>query len=458
MRNFLRNVWRLAVPYFHSEEKWSARGLLAIIICLMLGIVYMSVQINKWYNEFYDALQDYDRAAFVHAIIHYGWLAAIFIVLSVYSAYFNQMLSIRWRRWLTRHYIGAWLTDQTYYQLQLAGEHKADNPDQRITEDVGQFIDLTLNVTLGIFNSLVTLFSFLFILWTLSGPSFTFFSHTYHIPGQLVWIALLYAFVGTLVTIFLGKPLVKLNYEKQRFEADFRYSLVRLRENTESVAFYHGERQEQASFAHRFTLIYNNTWLIMRRAKILNWNTLVYTNVAVILPYVALAPRYFAKLIKLGLLQQTASAFGQVQSSLSYIINSYSLLATWKSVVDRLAGFADATSEASDITKKTDLVRTIVPGSGMKLENANVFLPNGVELLRGLSLEIAPGRAVQIKGPSGCGKKHGAARPRRSVALRFRPPDELPGIQDSLRAAETLCAARDASHLALLSDAGGQKP
>src|ERR1700730_10670346 len=259
--------------------------------------------------------------------------------MAVYALYLSQMLQIRWRRWLTRRYLGAWLADRAYYQLEL--KRATDNPDQRISEDLNQFTSYVLTLSLGLLTSVVSLASFLVILWGLSGPANIPIGPwgTLHLPAYLVWAALLYAGVGTWLTIKIGRPLVPLNFARQRFEADFRFSLVRMRENAESIALYGGERVELNVFNQRFNSVFENFWQIMKRQKSLTWFTTGYAQVAIIFPVVAVAPRYFAKQIQLGGLMQVVNAFAAVQSSLSFIITSYPDIAAWQAVTERLTGF-----------------------------------------------------------------------------------------------------------------------
>jgi vitamin B12/bleomycin/antimicrobial peptide transport system ATP-binding/permease protein len=257
-RNLLLAAWRIARPYWTSEEKWSAWGLLLTVIALSLGNVYISVLLNQWNNAFYNTLQTFDGPGFFRQIGIFCVLAGISIVMSVYALYLNQMLQIRWRRWLTRKYLGAWLDHRAYYRLQLQNTGGpsasdlpfADNPDQRISEDLNQFTTYVLSLSLGLLTSVVSLASFLMILWALSGPADIPLGKwgTLHIPGYLVWAALIYAGAGTWLTVKIGRPLVSLNFLRQRFEADFRFSLVRLRENAESIAFYGANRSNEMSY------------------------------------------------------------------------------------------------------------------------------------------------------------------------------------------------------------------
>ncbi|MCU1298444.1 MAG: transporter ATP-binding protein, partial [Acidobacteriaceae bacterium] len=272
----------MTYPYWSSEDRWAARGLVLAVVGLNLGIVYINVLLNKWNNAFYDALQAKDYTVFLHQVIRFSWLAGLFIVFAVYQFYLNQMLQIRWRRWFTDHFLRTWLTDGAYYRMQLEGG-AADNPDQRVSEDVPLFISSTLNVAIGGMRAVGTLIAVVAILWGLSG---TLTIHSIRFPGYLVWTALLYALAGTWLTDRIGRPLVRLNFEQQRYEADFRFNLVRFRENAEGVALYHGEADELRTFRERFASIVRNWWGIMRQQKRLTWLTAGYSQAAIIFPLI----------------------------------------------------------------------------------------------------------------------------------------------------------------------------
>ncbi len=403
-RNAVRDAWRLAKPYWASEEKWFARGLLLAVVALNLGNVYISVRINEWNNAFYNALQKLDGGEFFRQLGIFCILAAGYIVMAVYALYLSQMLQIRWRRWLTRRYLGAWLTDRAYYHLEL--KSATDNPDQRISEDLNQFTSYVLTLSLGLLTSVVSLVSFLIILWGLSGPANIPLGPwgTVHVPAYLVWTALLYAGVGTWLTIKIGRPLVPLNFDQQRFEADFRFSLVRLREHSESVALYRGEAMELGIFQERFRSVFENFWQIMKRQKRLAWFTSGYAQIALIFPVVVVAPRYFAKQIGLGGLMQVVSAFSAVQSSLSFIITSYTTIATWQAVTKRLSGFEERLSAIHQLKHQPAkmVIRTADPG--IAVAGVDLDLPDGRPLLRGVAFVLERGGAVLINGPTGAGK------------------------------------------------------
>lgn len=287
---FLRDVWSLSLPYFRSEDRWMACGLLATLVGLNLGLVFLNLLFNEWNNVFYTALQDKDWPVFVAQLIRFSWLAALFIVVAVYQLYLNQMLQIRWRRWLTSTYLDRWLARRTYYRLQMI-DSGTDNPDQRLAEDLRAFVASTLSLSLGLLSAVVTLVSFCGVLWGLSGAlSFHVAGHEIHIPGYMVWAAILYAFFGTWLANAIGRCLAALNFDQQRYEADFRFRLVRLRENAEAIAMDRGEAIEKRGLLDRFEAIAANWWALMRQQKRLTWYTSGYNQAAIIFPFLVASP------------------------------------------------------------------------------------------------------------------------------------------------------------------------
>jgi putative ATP-binding cassette transporter len=408
MRALLRDAWTIARPYWFSEDRWAGRGLLVAVIALNLGIVAINVMLNKWNLAFYNALQDKNYDIFLQQLLRFTWLAGSFIVVAVYELYLNQMLQIRWRRWLTERYLNAWLEGGAYYRMQLVGG-ETDNPDQRIAEDVRLFIagagggGGTLGLAIGGMRAVVTLVSFVTILWGLSG-AFTLPWIGLTVPAYMVWAALLYAIVGTWLTDLIGRPLVRLNFNQQRYEADFRFNLVRFRENTEGVALYRGEADELRGFRERFAAVVKNWWGIMRQRKRLTGFTAGFGQAAIIFPFVVAAPRYFRGEIPLGGLVQTASAFGQVQDSLSYIVTSYTELAEWRAVVERLAGFGRAIERAHAEASVQGIRRTEEDSSSLGLKDVDLLLPGGRPLMEGVDLTFRRGDNALISGPTGSGK------------------------------------------------------
>jgi vitamin B12/bleomycin/antimicrobial peptide transport system ATP-binding/permease protein len=400
----IRDAWHLARPYWTSNEKWSAWGLLAATIALNLGIVYLNVRFNQWNNAFYNALQKLDGNEFFHQLLIFTILAAFYIVTAVYAFYLTQLLQLRWRNWLTQRYLRTWLTDRAYYRLELVST--TDNPDQRIAEDLNQFTSYVLTLSLGLLTAVVSLASFLVILWGLSGPASIPLGSfgTVYVPAYLVWTAIIYAVAGTWVTIKIGRPLVPLNFAQQRYEADFRFSMVRLRQNTESVAFYGGEPAELKLFGDRFRSVFGNFWEIIKRQKLLLWFTAGYTQIALIFPFVVVAPRYFAKQIGLGGMMQVISAFSSVRESLSFIINSYTTIATLQAVTERLIGFENRLTAIQLAEREPKKIVVRRDGTGIVLDGVDVDLPDGKPLLRGVGFDRARGEAVLVSGPTGAGK------------------------------------------------------
>jgi putative ATP-binding cassette transporter len=401
-RGFLKDLWVLTRPYWFSEERWAARGLLAVIVILNLGLVYLLVVLNEWNNLFYNALQERNFDAFLHQLLRFAWIAAAYIAIAVYSLYLRQMLQIRWRRWMTERFVERWLSHRLYYRLQLQGG-RTDNPDQRISQDINLFVQQTLAITLDLLSNAVTLLSFLTILWTLSGAlTIPLGSRHIEIPGYMFWVALVYSAIGTWIAHKVARPLVRINYQMQQYEADFRYSLVRLRENAEGVALYGGEGDEARGLGARFTNIVGNWRQFMRYTKRYTWFTSGFGQVADIFPILVVAPRYFSGAVQLGGLMQTASAFGRVQGAMSWDDNHYDTLADWKATVERLTDFQAAMSLISDAPEGIDRETAAKPS--IDVEAVEIRLPDGRPLLAPATLSIAPGQSVLITGPSGSGK------------------------------------------------------
>jgi putative ATP-binding cassette transporter len=403
----LATIWRLSVPYFRSEDRWAGRILLGAVIAIELSLVAITVILNQWYNRFYNTLQDHNWAAFVSAILFFCVIAAFYTVLAVYQNYLNLWLQIRWRRWMTQTYLRQWLNAANHYRMQMLGD-AADNPDQRIADDLQMFVQNTLSIGIGLLSSIVSLCSFVVILWTLSAEApLHLFGASFTIPGYLVWAALIYALIGTALTHLIGWPLIPLNFQQQRFEADFRFNLVRTRENSEQVAALHGEAAERERLSDRFGLIVGNWIAIMNRQKKLMFFTQSYSQAAVIFPYLMVSPVYFSGAMQLGGLMQTASAFNSVQAALSYFISSYQAIAQYQAVVQRLSGFEDAI-EAGRAAALTPPVIEVLPSAGgaaaIAINQLHVCLPDGKPLVNAEHVAFAPGERVLVTGPSGAGK------------------------------------------------------
>lgn len=406
IRSTLATVWRIAAPYFRSEDKFAGRLLLATVISIELSLVAIDVLLNQWYNHFYNALQEKNWDGFVWELGVFTVLATCSVALSIYQLYLNQWLQIRWRRWMTSLYLGQWLHNANHYRMQLRGD-AADNPDQRITDDIKLFVEQTLNISVGLLSSIVSLASFVVILWGLSAAApLHIFGHEFSIPGYLVWGALIYAILGTALTQWIGSPLVNLDFQQQRFEADFRFNLVRVRENSEQIALLQGERAERQRLSERFGHVVENWYAIMRRTKRLTAFTSSYSQAAVIFPFILVAPAYFADKIQLGGMMQTASAFDSVRKALSFFVTAYRTLAEWRAVVARLDGFETAIKSAAAQATSAGSI-DIVSSTGsdnIDLEQLLVRLPNGTPLVSADGFSIRSNERTLVTGPSGAGK------------------------------------------------------
>jgi vitamin B12/bleomycin/antimicrobial peptide transport system ATP-binding/permease protein len=401
----LATIWRLALPYFRSDDAWPGRVLLTAVIAIELSNVGIMVLINQWNARFYNALQDHNWDSFVRELLIFCTLAAAYIVLAVYQLYLNQWLQIRWRQWMTRAYLTNWLTSGFHYRMQVLGD-AADNPDQRIAEDIQIFIERTLTIGIGLLGAVVSLASFVVILWGLSAAApLTLYGQTWNIPGYLVWAALIYAAVGTLLTHLVGRPLVALNFNQQRYEADFRFNLVRVRENSEQIALLHGETAERERLGDRFAAVVANWLRIMARTKQLTFLTSSYAQMSVIFPFIVVTPAYFAGHLQLGGLTQTAGAFNSVQSALSFFINVYRQLAEWRAVIARLDGFEASIDAARALGITTPAIAVVAaPAPQIRLDALDVALPDGKPLVAADGIAFAPREQVLVTGPSGSGK------------------------------------------------------
>jgi putative ATP-binding cassette transporter len=407
---FLKRVWALSAPYFRSDDKWKARAMLASIVVLNLAAVYMLVLLNDWNRLFYDALQNKNQTVFWQQLGRFTYLAFAFIIIAVYKFYLTQLLEVRWRAWMTGHYLERWLANHAFYSLELARfsgdtSQSSDNPDQRIQEDINQFTTFTVSLSMGLLNSVVTLISFVGILWGLSGAfAFTLGGNSYSIPGFMVWMALLYCVVGSVITHYIGRSQIRLNFMQQRYEADFRHHMVRVREYSESIALDKGEAVERTQLDGRFSKVVQNFLLLIKKQKNLVWFTSFFGQAAVVFPFIVAAPRFFSGAIQLGELIQISSAFGRVQDALSWLVDNYSSLAAWRATTDRLTSFEDNIMAAGQQIHAPEAPDSIADSTSLSATDLTIQLPAGQTLLSGLTLSARPGDSVLISGPSGSGK------------------------------------------------------
>ena len=398
-------VWALLRPYWFSDERWTGRGLLALVVGLNLAGVFLSVLLTHWNRQFFDALQGKNYPAFLTLLGRFGGLAALYILAAVFALYFNQLLQIRWRRWLTGQYCRDWLADRSYYLLQL-DQSNVENPEQRIQDDISIVANLTLDLATGLINAVVTLGSFLLMLWTLSGTLHLHLAGLgVAIPGYMVWVAILYAAVGTVATHFVGRSLIGINFDLQRYDAEFRFRMIRIRENAESVALYGGESDEREHLKASFNPIWRTWWRLMKAQKRLTFFTAGYGQLAVIFPILVAAPRYFSGAISLGGLTQTSLAFGRVQSSLSWFVDAYPRIAQWTASVNRLIGFGEALARVKRLPASAASIRVSPsPLPDLVVDGLALRLPDRRRILDDTSLRIDAGDRVLVSGPSGSGK------------------------------------------------------
>jgi putative ATP-binding cassette transporter len=392
-----------------SEEWKLAWALLVAIVAMNLILVGFNVWFNQWYAKFYNALQTKDMPQFAHLLLQFTLLAFVFVALAVYRVYLRQMLEFRWRQWLTHRFLHAWLGDRAFYRIER--DRLADNPDQRISDDLQSFATNTLSLSLGFLSNIVTLFSFVTILWTVAGPlTLKLGGANWTIHGYMVWAACLYAIGGSYLIYRVGHPLVSITYQQQRVEADFRFGLIRVRENAEQIAFYDGMRTENAAAQGVFARIRDNWWLIMKYTRRLNFASNFYGQAALIFPLVLAAPRYFAGAFAFGVLMQIQNAFNTVSDSFSWFINNYSSLVEWRATVNRLREFARVVQSThlresvSPATEHGGINLHYVDADSLATHELRLALPNGTPLAEIADVTVQPGARWLVRGPSGSGK------------------------------------------------------
>ncbi|MYN12285.1 ATP-binding cassette domain-containing protein [Pusillimonas sp. TS35] len=391
-----RQFWVLTASYFSPRRNWRPLAALGLLLLLTLAAVRLQVLFSNWYNSMYSALQQLDAKAFWLAMGLFGMLALAHVVRSLLDFYMQQAFTIHWRVWLNERLLDRWLQGQAYYRTQYL-DTPADNPDQRIQQDIASFVQGSLTLSFGVINALVSTIAFTLILWNLSGPLTL---GSVDIPRGMVFLVFGYVLLATACAVRIGRPLIGLNFLNERFNADYRYALMRLREYAESVAFYGGEKVERMLLNNRFSRVIENAWSIVYRSlKFLGFNFSV-SQAAVVFPFIIQAPRFFSKQISLGDLMQTAQAFGQLQDNLSFFRNAYDQFATYRATLNRLSGFSGAVDNAAQLPSPALQNQ---PGA-LALHSVTVTTPDGHLLLGNASLDLASTGPLLIRGPSGAGK------------------------------------------------------
>ncbi|MCC2666828.1 MAG: bacA [Gammaproteobacteria bacterium] len=399
-------AWGLIKLYWQSTHRILAYSLLLTVVLMTIFLVGMEVLFTTWYNYFYDALQDYNKHAAFDLLVMFMFLAAVSIIISVYRYYIQQFLALRWRRWLTEQFMHRWFARRGYYHLENFDEH-TDNPDQRIQEDIGSLVVSSLSLGTGLISALTTIVAFIYVLWQLSGylilPLGRF--GTWHVPGYLVWVSIIYASIGTLLTFKIGHPLISLNFEQQRREANFRFAAIDVRSHAEHVALYRGEKNQKTILNKIFSGVLENWYAIILRQKLLLWFTAGYNQISVILPLVVALPNYFNKVFKLGGLMQALSAFSRIQDAFSFIVNSYTAIAEWQAVMHRLLTFLNHMDEIEkNIVQHNQFIFSENTENKIITKNIIIKTPQGKKLLGNINQTLIHGKNYVVKGHSGLGK------------------------------------------------------
>ncbi len=395
-----RQFWRLSSRYFVPfERSWIAwRPILTVAVLLLLSVisVRLDVLLSFQGNALFTAVQNLDQGSFWRLIGIFGILATVNVLLVLISFFIAQAQIIHWRLWLNQRMVGDWLSGAAYHRGRFVAA-PVDNPDQRIQADVTEYTSTSQSLALGAVSSSISLVSFTIILWGLSGPLEVF---GITIPRAMVFLAYIYVIIATVFAFRIGRPLIRLNFLNELLTASYRYALVRVRDNSENVAFYRGEQVENSGLMARFAAVIANTWAIVFRSLKFQGFNLVVSQIAVIFPWLIQAPRFFAGQITLGDVTQTATAFGQVQGSLSFFRLAYDDFASYRASLNRLTGLLDADDEARGLP----IPMTELRQEGLGIRDLNVKLPDGRPLLTDLDIELAGGDSLLVKGPSGSGK------------------------------------------------------
>jgi len=399
----LKQSWKFIVPYWKSEEKYKALALLTGILLLTIANIGLSVKLTYWSKNFYDALEKQNYQQFLYQTKIFFILILIFVPTFVSAFTLKGILRFRWRQWMTNQFLRDWTINDTYYHVML-DKGKLDNPDQRISEDLSTFPSLSLNLFLSFFEQILTLFSFAFVLWTISsGIPLKIFGHTFKIHGYLVWAAFLYAMFGTFIVVKIGKPLIDLNFKQQHYEANFRYSLIRLQDKREEIAIFGGIKPEVKTLKDSFSFIKSNYYSIIIRSIYINFSYTYFINLSQIIPLIAAAPMYFTGIITLGVVMQVQRAFEEVRSSFSVIASNFSTIAEWRASGNRLLELVDHIHSAKQAIKHNKISIT-ESKENIIIHNLNLDKPTNEPMLRDVNLEIKAHDRILLIGSSGIGK------------------------------------------------------
>lgn len=399
MRTFFKQLYQLCKPYWGKKQNWLAWLLLTTVIGIGSGIAYINVLINDWQKGFYDTLAALEVDKIAGLMFEYFIYIAIFIVINVYRTWLRKLLVIRWRKAMTDSFIEQWLGKQVFYKL--VQKNKMDNPDQRIAEDIRLFIEYSIDLLVSFAFNMIQLSLFLMTLWRLSGaPEFTLFGHTFVVEGYLVWVALIYSIVGTVITHLIGRKLHDLNYQQQVFEATFRSGLIRKQDNAEQIALYKGEETEKVSLSREFANIVTNWRKLMDKERNLGFFTVGYNRVSIILPVIFSIPLLMAKIITFGGIMQVRTAFSIVLGAFSWFISAYYTIPKWTSAVARLSQLQQEMDEIT-ATHRTEISQSL---HKIDVDDLHLFTPENNALLAKLQFEIKPQQWVHLQGESGLGK------------------------------------------------------
>lgn len=405
-RRFVRHLIRLTRVYWTSPDASRGALLLGLAVSLELGAVYGNVLLSVAQRGIFDAFERKQGAPLMQAFALFFALALGFVFVAAYRIYVRQRLEIRWRQWLTDYYLEQWMSSQAYCQMEL---HRkvTDNPDQRISEDVRNYVASALGLSLSLLSALATLVSFSGILWNLSGHwGFDYHGSHIYLPGLMMWVAILYAAITSWLTHQVGRRLVPLQFDRERFEADFRFALVRFRENVEVVALSRGEEGERRTALQRFYNIVGNWLQLIRAQRDLVLLTTGIGQANSLVPLLVAAPGYFAGNLTLGSVMQTNFAYGQVSGALSWFVNAYQEIAQWRASIERLFTFTEEIeSTCAELQHAEGLRVERMRDGAIRLDHVCLSRPDGEVLMENVEATIRPGEHVALLGPSGAGKR-----------------------------------------------------